>query len=63
MNASSSITQPQASQAGPKGNGGTTSATNTPATSGLGVDAPKVFDAQGTIGKQFTGEDKYSLCT
>lgn len=28
----------------------------TPATAGIGEDKPKVFDAQGSIGKQFTEE-------
>lgn len=50
----SSKTEPQRSHVGPKETGGMTSSVKTPATSGLGVEKPKVFDAQGAIGKQFT---------
>ena len=46
---------PERDHVGPKETGGMTSAVKTPATSGLGVEVPKVFDAKGTIGKQFTG--------
>ena len=38
------------------GNGGMASDTKTGATAGLGDTQPKVFDDQGAIGKQFTGE-------
>jgi len=48
-------TNPERDHVGPKETGGMTSAVKTPATSGLGVEVPKVFDAKGTIGKQFTG--------
>lgn len=41
------------------GQGGMASATKTPATAGLGEDKPKVFDAQGAIGKQFTGTSAF----
>ncbi|KAH9886811.1 hypothetical protein F4778DRAFT_786529 [Xylariomycetidae sp. FL2044] len=44
------------SNTGSKTTGGTASATNTPANAGLGEDKPKAFDAQGAIGKQFTGK-------
>lgn len=40
------------------GNGGMASSIKTPATAGIGEDKPKAFDAQGAIGKQFTG-----MCT
>ncbi|KUI59289.1 hypothetical protein VP1G_06501 [Cytospora mali] len=36
------------------GSGGMSGATQTPANSHVGVDKPKAFDAQGSIGKQFT---------
>ncbi|KAL7627868.1 hypothetical protein AAE478_002063 [Parahypoxylon ruwenzoriense] len=35
---------------------GMSSATRTPATAGIGEDKPKMFDAKGSIGKQFTEE-------
>ncbi|KAK5661199.1 hypothetical protein OQA88_11090 [Cercophora sp. LCS_1] len=54
----SSKTNPERSHVGPKETGGLASAVNTPATSGLGVDKPKAFDAAGKIGKQFTEEGK-----
>lgn len=38
------------------GHGGMAGAVQTPANAGLGHDKPKVFDAEGAIGKQFTGE-------
>lgn len=38
------------------GNSGMASDTKTPATAGLSQTKPKVFDEQGAIGKQFTGE-------
>jgi hypothetical protein len=40
---------------------GMASATTTPANAGIGEDRPKAFDAQGSIGKQFTGEDFESI--
>ena len=40
---------------GPKADGGMASSTKTPATAGVGDDAPKALDADGSIGKQFTG--------
>lgn len=43
------------SNTGSKSSTGMASATQTPATAGIGEDKPKAFDAQGTIGKQFTG--------
>ncbi|KAJ3567591.1 hypothetical protein NPX13_g6712 [Xylaria arbuscula] len=42
------------SNTGSKTSTGTASATTTPANAGLGGDKPKAFDAEGTIGKQFT---------
>ncbi|KAI0433460.1 hypothetical protein F5Y09DRAFT_338678 [Xylaria sp. FL1042] len=42
------------SNTGSKTSTGMASAAKTPATAGLGEDKPKAFDAQGTIGKQFT---------
>ncbi|KAF3014966.1 hypothetical protein G7054_g7791 [Neopestalotiopsis clavispora] len=42
------------SNTGSKTSTGMASATRTPATAGIGEDKPKAFDAQGTIGKQFT---------
>jgi hypothetical protein len=44
------------SNTGSKTSTGMASATRTPATAGIGEDKPKAFDAQGTIGKQFTGK-------
>lgn len=43
------------SNTGSKSSTGMASATRTPATAGIGEDKPKAFDAQGAIGKQFTG--------
>lgn len=37
------------------GSGGMASATRTPANANVGLDKAKMFDAKGTIGKQFTG--------
>lgn len=37
------------------GSGGMSGATQTPANAHLGQDKPKVFDAAGAIGHQFTG--------
>ncbi|KAK3352688.1 hypothetical protein B0T25DRAFT_567956 [Lasiosphaeria hispida] len=51
---SSTKTKPERSHAGPEETGGTAGLTKTPANSSLGVDKPKMFDAQGAIGKQFT---------
>ncbi|KAI0506245.1 hypothetical protein F5B22DRAFT_473634 [Xylaria bambusicola] len=42
------------SNTGAKTQTGMASATTTPANAGLGGDKPKAFDAEGTIGKQFT---------
>ncbi|KAI0187330.1 hypothetical protein EV127DRAFT_149682 [Xylaria flabelliformis] len=42
------------SNTGSKTQTGTASAITTPANAGIGEDKPKAFDAQGTIGKQFT---------
>lgn len=44
------------SNTGAKTQTGMASATKTPATAGVGEATPKVLDAQGTIGKQFTGK-------
>jgi hypothetical protein len=52
----SSRTQPQDSYVGPKETGGKASATQTPANAHLGKDKPGMFDAQGSVGKQFTRE-------
>ena len=35
--------------------GGMSSSTETPANAGLGGDKPKTLDAEGAVGKQFTG--------
>lgn len=43
------------SNTGAKQTGGMASATKTPATAGVGDPQPRAFDAQGIIGKQFTG--------
>jgi len=43
------------SATGAKTTGGMASATTTPANAHLGADKPKAFDAEGAIGKQFTG--------
>lgn len=37
------------------GSGGMAGSAQTPANSGVGHDKPKAFDAEGSIGKQFTG--------
>ncbi|KAI0815529.1 hypothetical protein F5Y07DRAFT_183346 [Xylaria sp. FL0933] len=42
------------SNTGSKTSTGMASQAKTPATAGLGEDKPKAFDAEGTIGKQFT---------
>ncbi|KAI1825961.1 hypothetical protein F4861DRAFT_499687 [Xylaria intraflava] len=42
------------SKTGSKVSTGMASATKTPANAGLGETKPKAFDAQGSIGKQFT---------
>ena len=47
------------SNTGSKTSTGMASATRTPATAGIGEDKPKAFDAQGSIGKQFTGKYFY----
>lgn len=44
------------SNTGSKTSTGMASAIQTPANSNLGKDKPKVFDAKGAIGKQFTGK-------
>ncbi|KAK5633152.1 hypothetical protein RRF57_008866 [Xylaria bambusicola] len=44
------------SNTGSKTSTGMASSTTTPANAGLGGDKPKAFDAEGTIGKQFTGK-------
>lgn len=44
------------SNTGAKQTGGMASATKTPATAGVGDPQPKALDAQGMIGKQFTGK-------
>ncbi|KAI0152049.1 hypothetical protein F4776DRAFT_11076 [Hypoxylon sp. NC0597] len=44
------------SNTGSKTATGMSSQVKTPATAGIGEDKPKVFDAQGSIGKQFTEE-------
>ena len=44
------------SNTGSKRTGGMASDTKTPANAGVGETNPPVFDAQGAIGKQFTGE-------
>ncbi|KAK0715529.1 hypothetical protein B0H67DRAFT_490995 [Lasiosphaeris hirsuta] len=54
MSNPSTKTEPERSHIGPKETGGTAGVTKTPANSALGVDKPKMFDAQGVIGKQFT---------
>ncbi|KAI1094283.1 hypothetical protein F5B19DRAFT_73291 [Rostrohypoxylon terebratum] len=42
------------SNTGSKSATGMASQVKTPATAGIGEDTPKAFDAQGSIGKQFT---------
>ncbi|OTB02479.1 hypothetical protein M426DRAFT_13455 [Hypoxylon sp. CI-4A] len=42
------------SNTGSKTATGMSSAIKTPATAGIGEDKPKMFDAEGSIGKQFT---------
>ncbi|KAI0852875.1 hypothetical protein F5Y00DRAFT_258130 [Daldinia vernicosa] len=44
------------SNTGSKTSTGMASQEKTPATAGIGEDKPKMFDAQGSIGKQFTEE-------
>ncbi|OTA82735.1 hypothetical protein M434DRAFT_37013 [Hypoxylon sp. CO27-5] len=44
------------SNTGSKTATGMSSQVKTPATAGIGEDKPKAFDAQGSIGKQFTEE-------
>ncbi|KAI2623048.1 hypothetical protein GGS26DRAFT_566969 [Hypomontagnella submonticulosa] len=44
------------SNTGSKTSTGMASQVKTPANSGIGEDKPKMFDAQGSIGKQFTEE-------
>ncbi|KAI1760512.1 hypothetical protein GGR53DRAFT_78415 [Hypoxylon sp. FL1150] len=44
------------SNTGSKTNTGMSSQVKTPANAGVGEDKPKLFDAQGSIGKQFTDE-------
>ncbi|KAI1417107.1 hypothetical protein F5Y13DRAFT_185941 [Hypoxylon sp. FL1857] len=44
------------SNTGSKTSTGMSSQVKTPATAGIGEDKPKAFDAQGSIGKQFTEE-------
>lgn len=51
------------SNTGSKTSTGTASAITTPANAGIGEDKPKVFDAQGAVGKQFTGEFRLSFET
>jgi hypothetical protein len=41
------------------GSGGMSGATQTPANAHLGQDKPKVFDAAGAVGHQFTGTSHY----
>jgi len=47
---------PQDSHTGGKSTGGKVGTVPTAANTGLGIEKPKAFDAQGAIGKQFTGE-------
>jgi hypothetical protein len=42
---------------------GLSSSKTTPANAGIGEDKAKVFDAQGAIGKQFTGKSTLLLKT
>ncbi|KAI0025401.1 hypothetical protein F4780DRAFT_327674 [Xylariomycetidae sp. FL0641] len=42
------------SNTGSKQSTGTASSITTPASAGIGADKPKMFDAEGAIGKQFT---------
>lgn len=37
------------------GSGGMSGSVQTPANANIGHDKPKAFDAEGSIGKQFTG--------
>ncbi|XDG09730.1 hypothetical protein ABKA04_009345 [Annulohypoxylon sp. FPYF3050] len=46
------------SNTGSKSATGMASQVKTPATAGIGEDKPRAFDAQGSIGKQFTEEGK-----
>ena len=43
-------------QSKPTGSGGMAGSTTTPANAGVGADKPGMFDKEGAIGKQFTGE-------
>ncbi|AEO66361.1 f5ef4ff7-a19a-4b9d-ae77-8f9841909a73 [Thermothielavioides terrestris] len=52
----SSKAHPQDSHVGPRSNSGKAGAVQTPANAHLGQDKPGMFDAQGSIGKQFTPE-------
>ena len=58
----SSRDQPERSHVGPRSTGGMASKVNTPATPGFGEGSaaattkPKVMDAAGAVGKQFTPE-------
>lgn len=45
----------------PGGSGGMSGATQTPANSGVGEHKPKALDADGAIGKQFTGSWRHIL--
>lgn len=45
----------------PGGSGGMSGATPTPANSRVGADKPKALDAEGAVGKQFTGEPFFEL--
>ncbi len=47
------------SSTGSKTSTGMASQVKTPANAGIGEDKPKMFDAQGSIGKQFTGRCSY----
>ncbi|KAI0841116.1 hypothetical protein F5Y06DRAFT_293603 [Hypoxylon sp. FL0890] len=49
------------SNTGSKTATGMSSQVKTPATAGIGEDKPKAFDAQGSIGKQFTGESPFDI--
>lgn len=45
----------------PGGSGGMSGVTPTPANSRVGADKPKALDAEGAVGKQFTGEPLFEL--
>ncbi|KAK1755581.1 hypothetical protein QBC47DRAFT_460562 [Echria macrotheca] len=49
---------PEKTHVGPKETGGMAGAVRTPANAHLGVDVPRAFDSQGSIGKQFSAEGK-----